>query len=243
MSPEIKFHSFVTSVTTLVVFTTWSLSLSVVSEYPFVSIIAASVFTLGVYRLVNSILMSMFRKCKWVKKFILGASYMEGTWVGFFVGHQNKIRYLVETFEQDLSLLKIRGRVYRDDFTYHSSHISTDASLDTVNGKLSYSYDADAILNTHINAGLARFELVRSGREEAAHHIVGYSSDLFHSNKLTAFEDKMSDATSVELDEALEKAEQVYDKYRSVAGKRNMTKHIRRLPNVHRFQAKSRALR
>ncbi|MEC6831253.1 hypothetical protein VXS06_05665 [Photobacterium toruni] len=143
---------------------------------------------------------------------------MEGTWVGFFVGHQNNICYLVETFEQDLSLLKIRGRVYKNDFTYHSSHISTDATINTINGKLIYSYDSDSILNTHINVGLARFEIIRNSREKPAHHIVGYSSDLFHSKKLIAFEDKISDSTSVEINKALEKAEKVYNKYRCISG-------------------------
>lgn len=172
----------------------------------------------SIYRLINALFMAAFRNVKLLKKFILGASYMEGTWVGFFVGHNNNIRYLVESFEQDLSLLKVRGRVYRDDFTYHSSHISTDASIDTVNGRLSYSYDADAILNTHINPGLARFELVRKGREKMPHHIVGYSSDLFHSKKLTAFQDKVSDSTALELSVALSEAEKVYEKYRCVSG-------------------------
>ncbi|MEZ8861870.1 hypothetical protein [Vibrio sp. 10N.247.311.51] len=218
MSPEIKFHSYVTSVTTLIVFTLWSFALQKVQSYPALSVVIAGVFTLGIYGMVNAILLAIFRNFKWFKKFILGATYMEGTWVGFFVGHQGKIRYLVESFDQDLSLLKVRGRVYRDDFSYHSSHTSTDATVDIVNGKLSYSYDADAIPNTHINAGLARFELVRNSREKPAHHIVGYSSDLFHSKKLTAFEDKISESTSVELEQALAKAEEVYNKYHCVSG-------------------------
>lgn len=218
MSPEIRFHSFVTSLTTLIVFSVWSFYLQIVSKYPISSVIVASIFTLGVYRLVNMIFLVIFREVKCIKKLILGASYMEGTWVGFFVGHQNNIRYLVETFEQDLSLLKIRGRVYKNDFTYHSSHISTDATINTINGKLIYSYDSDSILNTHINVGLARFEIIRNSREKPAHHIVGYSSDLFHSKKLIAFEDKISDSTSVELNKALEEAEKVYNKYRCISG-------------------------
>ncbi|WP_086776012.1 hypothetical protein [Vibrio coralliirubri] len=124
MSPEIKFHSLVTSATTLIVFSVWSLSLQIVSKYPVASVAVAGVFTLGIYRVVNTIFLTIFRKVKLIKKFILGASYMEGTWVGFFVGHNKNIRYLVETFEQDLSLLKVRGRVYRDDFSYHSGFVA-----------------------------------------------------------------------------------------------------------------------
>lgn len=218
MTPEIKFHSFVTSTTTLIVFSVWSILLQKVASYPFVSVIIAVVFSLGIYRLVNTLFLAIFRKNRKVKKFILGPSYMEGTWVGFFVGHNKNIRYLVETFEQDLSILKVRGRVYRNDFIYHGAHISTDATINTLNGKLMYSYDSDSILNTHINVGLARFDLVRTSREEPAHHIFGYSSDLFKPNKLIAFEDKISDSTSVDLRDALAAAEVVYNKYRCVSG-------------------------
>lgn len=221
MSPEIKFHSFVTSITTLLVFSVWSYMLQQVNAHPVISVIAAGIFTLGIYRVINTIFLAVFRNFVPLKKFILGASYMEGTWVGFFVGHNGNIRFLVETFEQDLSLLKIRGRIYRDDFVYHGSHISTDASFDAINGRLSYSYDADSILNTHINAGLARFSLERKGREDAPHHMVGYSSDLFHSKKLTAFENKISDSTSVDLNTALSEAEKVYKKYQCVSGEQD----------------------
>lgn len=218
MSPEIKFHAFVTSTATLVIFSLWSFLLQQVAAHPIVSVLIAGIFSLGVYRLINTIFLTVFRNVKCVKKFMLGASYMEGTWVGFFVGHDNNIRYLVETFEQDLSFLKVRGKIYRNDFSYHASHVSTDATLDTLNGRLSYSYDADAINNTHINAGLARFELTRSGREKPAHHMVGYSSDLFNSKKLIAFEEKISESTVVDLSKALEEAEKVYNKYHCICG-------------------------
>lgn len=221
MNPEIKFHAFVTSASTLIVFSLWSLLLQQVAAHPIVSVLAASIFSLGLYRLINAIFLAIFRNFKCVKKFILGATYMEGTWVGFFVGHDNNIRYLVETFEQDLSLLKIRGKIYRDDLSYHASHVSTDATLDKLNGRLSYSYDADAIHNSHINAGLARFELTRNGREKPAHHIVGYSSDLFNSKKLMAFEEKISESTAVDTNKALEGAKNVYNKYSCVCGIKN----------------------
>jgi hypothetical protein len=218
MSPEIKFHAFITSTTTLITFSLWSFMLQQVSTHPVTSVLVAGVFSLGIYRLINTIFLTIFRNVQCVKKFILGASYMEGTWVGFFVGHDNNIRYLVETFEQDLSLLKVRGKVYRNDFSYHASHVSTDATIDILNGRLSYSYDADAINNTYVNAGLARFELTRSSREKPAHHMVGYSSDLFNSKKLMAFEDKFSESTAVDLSKALEEAEKVHNKYRCICG-------------------------
>ena len=79
---------------------------------------------------------------------------MEGVWVGFFVGHNNRIRFFYEIFEQDLIRTVIRGRVYRDDEGFHGSWIADSATIDPVRGKLTYYYQADAIGNSFINPGI-----------------------------------------------------------------------------------------
>lgn len=214
MSPELRFHSIVISITTLIVFTVWTHITGVIAAYPWLSVFAAGIISLGLYRFVAMVQLSFFRKISKVKKFILGPTYMEGTWIGFFVGHENKIRYLVETFEQDLSELVIRGKVYRDDGTYHCSYVSQNATVDLRNGKLSYSYDADSISNTHINPGLARFDLERDSKDSPPSRLSGYSSDLFHPKKLMAFEEKVTDKTSMEATVAFEKSVEIYQKYK-----------------------------
>lgn len=218
MNPELKFHSIVISLTTFIVFTAWSQLTTLISSSPWVSVFAAGLISLGLYRFIAMVSLSLFRNVPLVKKFILGAKYMEGTWIGFFIGHENKIRYLVETFEQDLGELVIRGTVYRDDGTHHCSYVSQNATIDIRNGKLSYSYDADSVSNTHINPGLARFDLVRESKESPPKRITGYSSDLFHPNKLMAFEEKITEKTSMDVAEAFEKSLEVYEKYKRHTG-------------------------
>jgi hypothetical protein len=182
------------------------------------SVFAAGLISLGLYRFLATILLSLFRKIPYIKKLILGPRYMEGTWVGFFVGHENKIRYLVETFEQDLNELIIRGKVFREDGTYHCVYVSQNATVDIKNGKLSYSYDADSIGSTYINPGLARFDLERVSKESPPSRISGYSSDLFHSKKLMAFEEKLTEKTCMETSKAVEKAIEIYQKYKGHTG-------------------------
>src|SRR6266568_4101115 len=98
MKPELKFHSYIITITTLIVFSIWTRITDLVDKYPVLSVVAAGIITLGSYKAIALVCLAFFRKNRHFKKFILGPTYMEGTWIGFFVGHENQIRYLVETF-------------------------------------------------------------------------------------------------------------------------------------------------
>lgn len=218
MTAELKFHSTIISITTLFMFSLWKYTSLLETNYPWLSVAVAGVMTLGIYRGFSAIVLMFFRKNKMVKKFFLGPYYMEGIWVGFFVGHQNKIRYIVEAIEQGLSELVIRGQVFRDDKTYHCSYTSQDASINLKEGRLSYSYNADTIGNTHINPGLARFDLGRTSKDSSPDTLTGYSSDLFHPNKLMAFEEKLPEKLNLSIPEQVEEAIKVYKKYIKLTG-------------------------
>ena len=106
------------------------------------------------------------------------------------------------------------SRVFRDDGSYHGSWIAEDATIDPVRAKLTYHYQTDAIGNTFINPGIASFDLERSAAHKAPTRMVGFSSDLFNPHKLMAFEEKVSDGTITDSPVALQKAKQVYEKYK-----------------------------
>ncbi len=143
---------------------------------------------------------------------ILGASYMEGTWVGFFIGHDETPRFFIETFEQSISDLIIRGKAFKESGEYHGSWIAENTEVNTRTGKLTYTYDADVIGNSHVNPGLAVFTFDRESRDKPPHAMIGFSSDLFNPKKLKSFEEKMSDNTSIIISDAIEKAKEIYSK-------------------------------
>ncbi len=157
-------------------------------------------------------LLTIFRNNRFVKAFILGPRYMEGVWAGFFVGHQNKIRYFYEIFEQDINRTIIRGRAFQDGGNFYGSWIAEDATIDHLCGKLTYYYHSDAIGNTFINPGIGCFDIERPASHKAPERLIGFSSDLFNPNKLIAFEEKISDSIKIEIKDALEKAKEIYDK-------------------------------
>lgn len=214
MNPELKFHSIIISLTTALIFLIWLGLQAVITKHPILTVFLSGLISLGIYRSLGMLLLTLLKHIKLIKRFMLGPQYMQGTWAGFFVGHNSNIRLFVEFFEQDLSRTVIRGRVYREDGSFHGSWIAEDASIDPIRGKLTYHYQTDAIGNTFINPGIAAFDLQRASASKPPVSLVGFSSDLFNPNKFIAFEDKVADENLLDSSEVLNKARAVYEKYK-----------------------------
>jgi len=209
-----KFHSIVISLTTALVFSIWLGLNQVIAAYPWLAVVLSGLISVGIYRSLSTLLLFLLRRVRHVKRFMLGPCYMQGSWAGFFVGHNNRIRLFVEFFEQDLSRTVIRGRAYHEDGSIHGSWIAENATIDPVRGKLVYHYETDALGNTFINPGIAMFDFQRAAASLPPVSLVGFSSDLFNPHKLVAFEDRVSETNLLDSTECLEKARSVFDKYR-----------------------------
>lgn len=214
MKPELKLHSIVLCISTFIIFTIWTQLTTLISAHPFVSVIAGGLISLGLYRLLTVTLVGVFRKSECVKKYILGPYYMEGTWIGFFVGHDSKIRLFAETFEQDISDLVIKGKAFKEDGSYHGSWVSDNVNINVKLGKISYTYEADVIGNSFTNPGLAYFNLERKSSDKAPSRMIGFSSDIFNPAKLKSFEEKVSCRTDCDSQYVFKKATEIYEKYK-----------------------------
>lgn len=115
MKPLIRFHSIVLSVTTLVVFSLWELFASYSLNYPILKIAFAAIISIGFYRILMLIIKSIVLNIRFLKKRIFGTQYIEGVWVGFFIGKSNNVRFYIETFEQDFESITIRGKGFREN--------------------------------------------------------------------------------------------------------------------------------
>lgn len=215
MNPELKFHSIIISLTTSLIFLIWLGLNAVITKHPILTVFLSGLISLGIYRSLGILLLTLLKHINIVKRFMLEPQYMQGTWAGFFVGHNNTIRFFIEFFEQDLNRTIIRGRVYREDGSFHGSWIAEDASIDPVRGKLTYHYQTDAIGNTFINPGIGAFDLQRISASKPPVSLVGFSSDLFNPNKLLAFEDKVAEGNLLDSSEGLKKAQDIYEKYKA----------------------------
>jgi len=215
MNPLTRFHSIILVVTTLTVFSLWEVSKNIANYNPFFVIPIAAITTIGFYRIFMLLIKVLILKVRFIKKWVFGAYYMEGVWIGFFIGNNNKVRFYIETFEQDFESITIRGKGFRENEGYFSSWISESVTFDVRKGVLNYTYQADTLSNSFINPGLACFNVERRKRQGAPYRLFGFSADLYNPNKLKSFEEKINDKPDIgNIEKALAKAKELYNKHR-----------------------------
>ena len=212
-STTTKFQSYVLSLTTLIVFTIWFKYNDKIHINPYLKIISTTLISLGLYRFVASLLLLLFKKARIVRKFFLGPKYLEGTWVGFYIGLNGQVKYIVERFEQDFETLRIRGTAYNDQKKFHTSWISFPANVDIEKGELTYMYELKGINEISNGTGIVFFNFHRQHQNSAPKMIKGFSADLHNNGTRTkSLEYKLSDANNFTDAEAIEKAIVFYEK-------------------------------
>src|SRR5579871_2122294 len=105
MKAEQRFHSYVTGATVTVMFFVIQHGGPLLAGMnPLVGIflapVAALLLSVGIYKTLASVLLKITRRWKLVKRWMLGASYINGTWVGKFSAEDGSLVFTVEHFEQ-----------------------------------------------------------------------------------------------------------------------------------------------
>ena len=213
MTPERKFNSAVLSAMVFIVFLGVGFLAPRIQSIPFwqqaVAAVAAMLASAGTYGLIASFLSALIRKNRIVKKFTLGPYYMEGTWVGYFVGHAGDLRYVVEILEQELESLIIRGYSFAEDGRQHGQWTSEAAYVDIRLGKLTYMYTCDILTRGVPYQGIGVFDLQRPSASEPPTAIHGYVADLVDGQRLPVKESRIADYT-MSLDQGVNEAKQLW---------------------------------
>lgn len=209
MKPYNKYRSIVFSLTTVVTFYFWYEINQIIANNIGLGIILGGLVSLGSYRIILRGVEIFLLKVNIVKLFIFGNTYLEGIWVGCFVGHDGTPQYYIEAFEQDFDGLIVRGRNYYSDKRFKGKWTSDRVMIDEEAGKITYTYITDMIYNTYKNQGLAEFSFDRKNKERAPERMIGFSSDVFSSKKFLSVEEKVQEK-NLSDSELLEKAILVY---------------------------------
>jgi hypothetical protein len=90
MTSEYKFHSYVTVATVMVMYFMIENVAPFLNEFGVAKPIVTLLSAVGIYNLFAKILSSLARNWLWLKKHLLGASFLNGTWVGEFKGSNNE---------------------------------------------------------------------------------------------------------------------------------------------------------
>lgn len=175
---------------------------------PYVEPVGALLLSLGIYKLFAVILLGFTRKLGFVKRHILGASYVNGTWIGKFTSSDESIIYTVEHFEQTLSSLKVRGQAFRVSGASYAQWTSQSETIDEIAGLLTYTYNCDKTNEKSSFQGVCVFQFERQDETRGPTRIRGYSADLTDGVRTTNQEKKISD-DMLSFEDALQEAKQL----------------------------------
>ncbi len=114
MKRTIKLHTISLSVATTIVLTLWVqlprlTNLNEVLNNNVLKVFIGLLASTGFYKLAINLIIYLAKKFLIIKKVLLGNSYLNGTWTGFYIGASGNVRFYVERFEQELDNLVIRG--------------------------------------------------------------------------------------------------------------------------------------
>lgn len=224
MNPLIRLHSIVISVTTLIIFSIWELLASSTSNHPIINIALTVIASVGAYRLLILIIKAITLNIRFLKKLIFGTQYIEGVWVGFFIGKSGNVRYYIEIFEQDFESITIKGKGYRDNDGYFCHWTSESVYFNDKKGTLNYTYTTDTFSDTFINSGFAIFIIDRKNNNAPPYRLSGFSADLHSPIKMKSLEEKIDDKPNTDdIENALDKAKQLYlnNKYFTTMNKKD----------------------
>ncbi|RZF30125.1 hypothetical protein EVC45_08925 [Paraburkholderia sp. UYCP14C] len=197
MTPEQRFHSYVTAGTVLIMFYFIQHIVPLLTFTPSVDQLIKPGVTLlsavGIYKSLASALVKITKKWRWVKRKLLGPSYVNGTWIGKFEASDGEPIYTVEHFEQSLSSLKIRGQAFHADGRSYAHWKSIAETIDEAAGILTYTYICDKNRDKTSFQGIGEFQFERDDESSAPQCIKGYSADLIDGLRSENREKKISE--------------------------------------------------
>lgn len=148
--------------------------------------------TIGIYKLIFTLLEFLFNRLRWLRKIIIGRAYIEGTWIGEFSDENNNKYFTIEKFEQSFDEIKLLGIAYDRNGEY-ARWKSIAITVDEKNGTISYHYNCDMTRFSSTHSGIANFNFDTINKHTPPQLITGYSADLTNGIRTTNSEKKISD--------------------------------------------------
>lgn len=213
------YRASIFTITTAIVFFIWSIIqptlVSLTGINQLASLLLGALISLGAYRLVLGAIEKLVLKFEYIKKLVFGSSYLNGVWVGVYIGMNGKPRYYIEYFEQDFNSLIIRSKCYSDDLTYKGDWKSTNVSVNEDKGELYYTYETTMQNNNYKNIGFAIFNFERATKDVFPTKLHGFSSDIYSNAKLRSVEEKIPNPKGLTEEKMLNMAIEVYESNKS----------------------------
>ncbi|AGH81193.1 hypothetical protein PCNPT3_06265 [Psychromonas sp. CNPT3] len=193
MTSEHKFHLYVTVATVMVMYFMIENVAPFLNEFGVAKPIVTLLSTVGIYNLFVKTLSSLARNWLWLKKYLLGATFLNGTWVGEFKGSNNEKIITVEAFDQTLNHLVIRGESFKENGESYAQWISKATFINETDGVLTYTYTCDKDDDKSTFQGVCVFNFERAAAHLPPTYIKGYSTDVIDGVRTSNREKKIDD--------------------------------------------------
>jgi hypothetical protein len=138
MSAEQKVSSYVFAVTITLMAAAFAYipQFHEIEQHPLTGILVGALTGTGLFEALAKLVEFAFKRRRFIKKFILGPSYLEGCWVGFYIGASGQPRLIREFVRQDWSSVFINGQAFNIDGTPHGQWRSVVAMVKGEEGLL-----------------------------------------------------------------------------------------------------------
>lgn len=213
-----KYDVFIITFTTTLVFLIWKFidTLFTGSKNDIILWVIGFVSSVGTYKSIVFLFHSSLKVFEPIKRFFLGNEYLNGIWLGYYIGASGKKRYIVEYYEQDLDKIQIRGHSYNENMELHSSWASTSITIDEVKGKIFYTYSVNSLGDNINNIGCAEFDFERKKYCKYPLIIQGFSTDIQIGKRIKSYEVKLTDKKIIKSGKELDFAKIAFDKYNAI---------------------------
>jgi len=160
--------------------------------YRFWGVLSGVFLTYGLYRGIMLFLLFFYKKNLFLRKFVLGEMFVEGTWVGCYWKLDSWV-ITKEFIDQSTGEIIIYGREFYLDGATRASWVSDTVSIDLIKKQITYAYKCRVFARKNLQEGLGVFDMLKDQREKYASMFDGYSVDLIDGDRDQNKEYKVSD--------------------------------------------------
>lgn len=143
-------------ITSILVYVMWSSLAVCASNLPHSVLINFLLFFIvgyGFFHLCVSLTKCVLEKSETIKRIIFGSSYLEGTWIGYYIWEDKTPVIFFQIIEQNIDYIYVLTEAYHLDKSLRCTwHSISDVSVDARHSSLLYLYQVDSIgKNTCLN--------------------------------------------------------------------------------------------
>ena len=195
-----KITAIAIAITTICIFGLWQIAVPYSIKYEWLKPIIAAAFSYGIYSFLIVTLGRYLPNVKFIKRWLFGRDYLDGVWVGAYVGCTLEPRVFYEEYDQQFETVTVRGRSFLLDGTPHATWTSTSFNISHEHDKIFFTYSAQSFTAEPSGNGYAQFTPVLDNKGRFIRELRGFSFDLHNGIMIPALEkklDKKSDEKSL----------------------------------------------